>query len=379
MRKTITLLTALALTVIAFPGCGSPAPTAAPTAAASLAPAPAPSAAAASTAAPVLAPTTAPTPAPIPLPAGVEWAGVYENDTASVSITNANLGGDALNFSIETKTGAALDGVLMPDGGQAEYMDLRFVMKADGGLSVTQFELRADSAERAKFVGEYPQASGGSPSASQSEEPFVLADIEGLLGDVTIEEAINLLRPTAVSWDDMTEATGGTDMTFHCAGGTATFNVRVEEMDEQFQVAADDQKLSVLRPGITEQEAVLSAAMWNDEAFALPTVRGVRIGATEEEVLRAFYMGEIHGDTIYDVTAINPRADLSWYKEYEFVGARYYQAEEPNPDPLRTYGMQYAWANMDGKDDWRTYHYLTHWMNDGVVTSIQLSTSTDPE
>ncbi len=376
MRKHISLFAALILALVASTGCGSPAPTAAP---ATVTPAPNPSQALAPAAAPTIAPKPAPKPASIPLPAGVEWAGVYENDTAIVSVTNVNLGGDALNFSMETITGAALDGVLMPDGGQAEYMDLRFVMQADGSLSVTQFELRADSAERAKFVGDYPQASGDAPSASQSEEPFVLADIEGLLGDVTIEGAIDLLQPTAVSWDDMTEATGGTDMTFHCAGGTATFSVRVEDMDEKFQVAAENQKLSALRPGITEQEAVLSAAMWESEFFELPTVRGVSIGATEEEVLRAFYVGEIHGDTIYDVTALNPKADLSWYPEFEFVGARYYQAEWPDPDPLRTYGMQYAWASMEGKDDWRTYHYLTHWMNDGAVTSIELYTSTDPE
>ncbi len=334
--------------------------------------APTPSKAEASTAAPTTAAASTTAPTPEPSDEEFVFSGYYENAEGYVLISNVNLGTDAISFTMETNDGAMLEGATEPEGSLAYYMDLCFELNADGSLTVTQYEKQTDSAEREMFVGNYLRY-----ATSQSTLPFTDGDVQDLLGSMTITEAIDWLSPTSVSWSFMGEATGETEITLNCDGGSVSLLVNAPEGSALSGDGEDgeNEPLSAIPPELMQEEVYVVGASWDDPEFTLFPIRGVQIGAPEEEVLRAFLVDREgdSGDLIYGIEALNPDADDSWATEW--IGGHWF-AEEGDE---YAHGIEYVWTNLESPDDWHVYYFLRYYTEDNVVTKISLYWSTDPE
>jgi hypothetical protein len=113
-------------------------------------------------------------------------------------------------------------------------------------------------------------------------------------------------------------------------------------------------------------------------------IRGLYIGSTMDEVLAAFpNRGSATSGELYNVTLLNPQADVSWGNIGEktgiaggkgIIGGQTYIDEKGRTQII------YVYSDVKGPDDWLQYHVLTFTLGkDNKVSNIEYEYFTDAE
>ena len=131
-------------------------------------------------------------------------------------------------------------------------------------------------------------------------------------------------------------------------------------------------EFDVLPEAILSLEARLVEAWWMSDAYALPTIRGVKVGAAAQDVVQAFFSRNPELPE-YTITDLNPAVDETWnIREGALIGAE--ASTEPgenNTSSLYSYG----WCNLNNANEKRTYYSLEYGVRKGSVFSIVFKSS----
>jgi hypothetical protein len=207
--------------------------------------------------------------------------------------------------------------------------------------------------------------------------PFTRADIDQISdGFVTVGDYVAALAPTSYSWVYQGAATGETYLTLSTETesgeelGDATIAV---SLDDELIDGMESGQRETLPEGLQDQEAWLVDAHWMSKDYPLPTIRGIAPGASQEDVVAAFFSLS-REQPEYAAKDINPAVDDTWLiNEYARIGGFSSESEDGGVD------YTYGWCTLDAPDEWREYDQLVYHILGGVVRSIDLSYSSDPE
>ena len=215
--------------------------------------------------------------------------------------------------------------------------------------------------------------------SSAKRSPFTGADIEVISqGLVTVGDYAALLSPDGCAWAYQGPATGETYLTLRTAAedgtplGEVTLRVTLEDGLIEGLEAGESEALP---EGLEGLEATLLSAKWQRADYPLPAIRGVQPGAAQADVAAAFFTLSA-GLADYTIQDINPAVDETWYRNETWpVGG--FTLPTENADGIAAF--LYGWCTLDEPDQWREYRSLFYHLDGGVVSSIDLSYSTDPE
>jgi hypothetical protein len=216
-----------------------------------------------------------------------------------------------------------------------------------------------------------------SPGALASAAPFGLADVQDISEGLTsVGDFVDALAPTSYSWVYQGAATGATYLTMHTDAngselGEATIVLYVEGELIDGQETGERETLP---EGLEKNDAWLVGARWMSADYALPAIRGVKPGAAEGDVVKAFFSNSAE-EPSYTIQAINPDVDETWVINGGTVpiGGSVNRFEDGSK------AFVYGWCTPDYPEEWREYYALTYTIPTDTVASIELSYATDPE
>lgn len=212
--------------------------------------------------------------------------------------------------------------------------------------------------------------------AAAAPAPFTRQDIDRISeGFKTVGDYAKALSPTSYSWVYQGAATGETWLTMTTTGadgleaGEATVAVALDSLIGGQETG----ERATLPEGIQDKDARLVDARWISADYPLPFVRGVKPGADQADVVKAFFSRSADAPD-YSIQDINPAVDEAWQIDANaFIGARASACEDGSTD------FVYGWCTLDAPDEWREYERLTYHIAGGAVLSIDLNYTSDPE
>lgn len=204
-----------------------------------------------------------------------------------------------------------------------------------------------------------------------------MADITSLTkGWEIVQDYVTALTPISYQWHYMGEATGSTILTLHCHGGNVLVSIYT---GNGFINQTPEGEANTLPPEILAQEATLAGVQWQDPDFKqIPPIRGVQINDSKQDLLQHFLRTDPNNHILYDISALNPKADSSWiHNEWVFIGGRIMPQEEKNDsfDEI----IEYVYSDLQTPDQWREYYILQYYIKQGIITGITLAYDTDSE
>ena len=216
------------------------------------------------------------------------------------------------------------------------------------------------------------------PSAD-SRPPFTYeSDVEPMLSGLTVLGVMEAIDVQSVSWYYEGDATGTTRLTLDGDSGWVELSVMAPEGSELYASDDENQSPELVPEELYQDDAVIAGAGWGEPGFALSPIRGVDVGASEQDVLDAFLCEDPAGDVFYGLEALNPQADESWLTDPDgFIGGRRY-ATDPEWGSV-TEGIEYSWTNLEEPGEWHWYYQLRYELADGEVVGIYLVSYTDAE
>lgn len=218
-------------------------------------------------------------------------------------------------------------------------------------------------------------AAGGTQEVyEQSTEPFSQQDVADILqGLETVGDYVNAMDPTNYSWFFIGEATGETQLTLNNPDGRIAIRFKTPDGTIGGLVEGESEQLPA---EILELKAIAVSIEWLNEYFsAIPTIRGIEVGAPEEKVLSGFLRNG-DGDVMYTIEDINKEADESWIADWAFVGGKlvpkggsggFYEWDT----------LVYGWCALTGPEEWKEYYKLEYQLDGDAVRSIRLEIQGD--
>ena len=219
---------------------------------------------------------------------------------------------------------------------------------------------------------------GFAPAAfAEAPAPFTDGDILSISqGFSTVGDYLGALAPTHFAWTYEGAATGVTylSMRTDSADGVELGEVTVSiTLDDGAISGEPDGESTSLPEEIKGREAWLVGARWLDAAYALPLIRGVGPGASDPQVVSAFFSNST-SEPSYTARDINPAVDETWMiPDGAHIGGEKLEREDGGWDDV------YGWCTLDEPGQWREYFLLSYHTLGGAVQSIELTYFTDPE
>ncbi len=213
--------------------------------------------------------------------------------------------------------------------------------------------------------------------AVQAPAPFTDADIQSVSeGLATVGDYVAALAPTHFAWTYEGAATGVTYLTMRTESpdgaelGEATVAIT---LDDGAISGEEDGESTSLPEEVNTLDAQLVGARWLDASYALPLIRGVAPGASDIDVVAAFF-SKSASEPSYTAQDINPAVDETWeIPEGAHIGGSKLEREDGGWDDV------YGWCTLNEPGEWREYFLLTYHTLGGAVQSIELTYFTDPE
>jgi hypothetical protein len=210
-----------------------------------------------------------------------------------------------------------------------------------------------------------------------SPAPFTSQDVDQISdGFATVGDYVKALSPTSYSWVYQGAATGETWLTLTTNGadgleaGEATVSVA---LDDQLIDGKETGECTTLPEGLQDHDAWLVDARWISADYPLPAIRGVKPGAAQADVIKAFFSHSADAPD-YSAQDINPAVDDTWQiGDNVMLGGASFESEDGGVD------FVYSWCTLDAPEEWREYNQLVYHISGGTVQSITLRYSSDPE
>lgn len=222
-------------------------------------------------------------------------------------------------------------------------------------------------------------ASATAFGATAKPKPFSDKDVAALdAKNSLLIDYVQLLDPSYYSWY-YEEASGNTTLTMEALKGkklVGDVTMRVDLGDDLINGLESDDKAPSLSKMTDYKPVTLLGASWFSSSFKLPTIRGIKIGATKKQVLAAF--PNSGKSALYGITALNPKAKQSWLRSDVFIGGRIFTPKVKS-SMKEDYVIEYGWTHLNKADEWREYYTLCYGMKKDKVIFIQLSYNTDAE
>lgn len=214
---------------------------------------------------------------------------------------------------------------------------------------------------------------GGSAQAA-SAKVFSLADIETATVDLkTVDDYVKAVNPVSYSWVTI-DVTGLTHISMEGEHGSVTVTVDLEGKGIGGRDSYENYK-KALPARVRKLAAEVDGATWENGSFAIPTPRGVQVGASKSAVLKAYKNLNGKNGVLYSGKSINSKAQASWWAD-NFIGGHIIDEEGVTV-------IEYVNCSPfsgPSEDEWREYYTLRYYLDGkNKVSRIAYSYFTDPE
>ena len=205
---------------------------------------------------------------------------------------------------------------------------------------------------------------------------FSYADIEAATAELeTVGDYVKVVNPSSYSWYSE-EATGITYI--HMTGKESSVQVMVDmDMQAINGKKSTDHYEQTLPAKVRKMKAAPSYIYWLDASSKIPVPRGVNVGASKKDVLKAYKNLNGKNGVLYTGKSINAKATTSWWSTYNFIGGRIIL--DADGEFVIEYKSCSPFSGPE-QEEWREYYGLSYYLDsDDKVEQIVYRYDTDPE
>ena len=191
-----------------------------------------------------------------------------------------------------------------------------------------------------------------------------------------MNDYINAVNPTIFSWY-VVGASGMTHINMEGKHGSVEVIVDLNGKGVIGNAEYQDNVKS-LPAKVRNMKAKVSQIHWSNSAFKIPTPRGVKLGTSENNVLKAYKNLGTDSNILYTGKSINPKAKNNWVDGDNFIGGHIIHNEIDNVTIIEY--VNCSPFSTPAENEWREYYILQYLMDkNGNVEAIIYAYSSDPE